>query len=435
MTQKRRFLFTAWDGGGNVPPMIGLARQLVARGHAVHVLGDPTLAPEVEEAGARHLPWTTAPHRTSRHRDHDLVKDYEGGSPLVMIRKYVADFLGAPAPRWVADTLAAIERTDSDVLVADQTLPATLIAAEKAGITSAAYSPNIWMLPTPGIPPFGTGLSLATGPIGRARDWLLHALTRRLFSVATPYLNDERVAQGLPKVDSVYDQMTRADRVIVLTSPKFDFTSPAMPKHVVYGGAVLDDPSWCAPWTSPWSSDDERPLVLVGLSSTYQNQAATLRNIVSALSELPVRALLTLGLTIEPEEVRAASNVVVVRSASHAAVLREASLLITHCGHGTTMRGLAAGVPLVCLPMGRDQNDTAERVAHRGAGLRLKPTDPPAKIRAAVARILADPSFRERAQDLGRAIREREGCVDPIEVLESLPLRRVRANDYVAAEA
>src|SRR5204863_9718645 len=105
---------------------------------------------------------------------------------------------------------------------------------------------------------------------------------------------------------------------------------------------------------SPWSSDDPRPLVLVGLSSTYQKQAAALRNIVEALSLLPVRALLTLGPTIEPGEVKGSANVVVVRSAPHAEVLRHASLLVTHCGHGTTMRGLAAGIPMVCMPMGRD---------------------------------------------------------------------------------
>jgi hypothetical protein len=31
--EPRRYLFVMWEGGGNVPPQVGLARKLVARGH------------------------------------------------------------------------------------------------------------------------------------------------------------------------------------------------------------------------------------------------------------------------------------------------------------------------------------------------------------------------------------------------------------------
>jgi MGT family glycosyltransferase len=218
--------------------------------------------------------------------------------------------------------------------------------------------------------------------------------------------------------------MLCADEVFLLTSPRFDFTSPAIPAKVQYGGPILDDPAWCESWRSPWAADDTRPLVLVGLSSTYQKQAETLRNIVAALSTLPVRALVTLGPTIPENEVQGSSNVVVVRSAPHAEVLRGASLLMTHCGHGTTMRGLVAGVPLVCLPMGRDQNDTAARVVYHGAGVRLSPQASAAKIKNAVQKVLSEPSFREKARELGRAIADGEGCVDPIQALERLADRR-----------
>src|SRR4029077_17069671 len=101
-------------------------------------------------------------------------------------------------------------------------------------------------------------------------------------------------------------------------------------------------------------------------------------------------------------------------------VLREASLLVTHCGHGTTLKGLAAGVPLVCLPMGRDQDDTAARVVHRGAGVRLKPRASAEVIRAAVERVLADKSYRESARRLADALRAGEGCVDPVAEIEAL---------------
>ncbi len=423
MNRSRRFLFAMWDGGGNVPPAIGLARRLIERGHEVRLLADPTLADEARAIGADHTPWVAAPHRKTRRPEDDIIKDYESTNPIKMIRTYIDSFVGRPAPEWAAETMAALEATRADVLVADMTIPATFMAAEKLGIPSMGYSPNIWMLPTPGIPPIGPGFAPARGPLGRARDWLMRALTHRAMSGATPYLNRARAAYGLPPVKTIYDQMLGADEVFLLTSPRFDFTSPAIPAKVRYGGPVLDDPAWCEAWRSPWAADDSRPLVLVGLSSTYQKQAETLRNIVAALSTLPVRALVTLGPTIEPSEVHGSSNVVVVRTAPHTEILRSASLLMTHCGHGTTMRGLVAGVPLVCLPMGRDQNDTAARVVHHGAGVRLSPKASAGKIRAAVERVLGDPSFRQSAQKLGRAIVDGEGCVDPVEALERLAAR------------
>jgi len=152
--------------------------------------------------------------------------------------------------------------------------------------------------------------------------------------------------------------------------------SPFVPNHVRYVGPILDDPQWAEPWKAPWSERNRNPLVLVGFSSTFQDQAPVLQNVVTALGGLPVRALVTLGEMLPDGEVQPTASVVVVRSAPHREIRRQASLLITHCGHGTTMKALTAGVPIVCIPMGRDQNDTAARVVHVGAGVRLRPRSP-----------------------------------------------------------
>ena len=47
-----KFLFVLWEGGGNVPPQLGIARRLVERGHEVRVLTEPCLASAVAAAGA-----------------------------------------------------------------------------------------------------------------------------------------------------------------------------------------------------------------------------------------------------------------------------------------------------------------------------------------------------------------------------------------------
>lgn len=423
-----RYLFTIWDGGGNVPPELTLAKKLGKRGHSVRVLGDPTIEPEARAAGCAFSPWTTAPHRKARGREHDLIRDYENVGMMQMIRQYMDEFLGGPAPRWVADTCAVLDAEPADVVVTDFALPSPLIAAEARGLKTAVLTPNIWILPTPGIPPMGPGNMPATNVFTQARDALMRWGMRLAYDKALPPINATRASLGLPPVKSTHEQMVRADRVLVLTSPVFDFTSPHQPAHLRYTGPELEDPAWCEPFRSPWPEDDPRPLVAVGLSSTFQDQVPVLRTIVEALATLDARVLMTLGGAVDLSEVPEAGSVKVVRSAPHGPLFLEAAVVLTHCGHGTAMKALAAGKPIVAMPMGRDQNDTAARIVHAGAGVRLDPKAPAKAIRDAVERMLREPSFREGARRLATAIETREGCTDAVAELEELgpraPARR-----------
>ena len=52
----------------------------------------------------------------------------------------------------------------------------------------------------------------------------------------------------------------------------------------------------------------------------------------------------------------------VARFVPHQDVLPQAAAVITHAGLGTVHAALAHGLPLVCMPIGRDQPDIAARV-------------------------------------------------------------------------
>ncbi len=208
--------------------------------------------------------------------------------------------------------------------------------------------------------------------------------------------------------------------ILVLSSATFDYAAPFVPSNVRYLGPVLDEPEWVEPWTPPWPDTCTDPLVLVGFSSTYQQQGPLLQRVVDALSSLPVRAVVTLGQMLDDSTVRSTENVTVVRSAPHNQIIADASLVLSHCGHGTTMKTLAAGVPMVCIPMGRDQNDTAARVSYHGAGVRLSPNASVKKIRNAVERVLDDEKYRINAERLAAAIADEQQTADIVGELEAL---------------
>src|SRR5207245_7707178 len=110
------------------------------------------------------------------------------------------------------------------------------------------------------------------------------------------------------------------------------------------------DPAWTEPWRSPFKASDRRPLVLVGFSTTFQNQIDVLRRVIGALGELDVRAVVTAGPAIDIASLPSAANVHVCTSAPHSQLLKEAAAVVTHAGHGTVIRALPAGRPGVCMP-------------------------------------------------------------------------------------
>lgn len=419
--QSFRFLLTMWEGGGSVPPELGVARRLIARGHHVHVLGDPTICADARAAHCTFSPWRQAPHRTSMDPSEDILEDWEVSNPLTMLERVRDRFLAGPAGAFAADTAQAIAEVHPDVLVADYLLFGSIIAAQSAAIPVAAIVPNIWMIPTRGSPSIGPGFPPAKTAVGRTRDAVMSAIVNRLFDKGLPTLNAARAASGLPPISSFYDQVLDADRIFVLSSETFDFASRYVPNNVTYVGPMLDEPGWAEPWTDP-SPESDDPLVLVAFSSTYQQQGPLLQRVVDALTSLPIRAVVTLGPTLKDNSVASSSNVAVVRSAPHRLILEHADLVVTHCGHGTTMKALAAGVPLVCIPMGRDQNDTAARVVHHGAGVRLSSKTTVKQIRGAVTEVLRHDRFADSARRLASAMAEEERSVDIAGELEAMAM-------------
>jgi UDP:flavonoid glycosyltransferase YjiC (YdhE family) len=135
---------------------------------------------------------------------------------------------------------------------------------------------------------------------------------------------------------------------------------------------------------------------------------------------LPVRLLVTLGGAIEPHEVAPAKNTWIVASAPHLEVLRETLLVVTHGGHGTVMATLMRGLPMLVIPHGRDQGDNAARLVERGAGLALSRDATSEEIRAALARLLDETSFRNAAKTLGAAVAAEAEASSLIADLESL---------------
>ena len=398
---RRTFLFTNWEGGGNITPSLEAARRLVGAGHRVRFMSEECNRPEAEAAGTSFVPWTRAPSRKDRNRASQAYDDWSRPTPEENLIATIRDLWCVPALAYAQDVIEELDRESADLVVTSEMLVGVMAGCESIAQNFAILSVNIRLAPLPGVPPMGPGLAPARNEEERALHAQIAAGVQALFDSGLPELNAARTSLGLTPLEHLMDQFDAAAVELMATSKAFDFPAERLPEQVRYVGPLISDPHWAKSWNSPWPASETRPLVAVGFSTTFQNHTAVLQKVIDALAPLPVRALLTLGGCIAADELKASDNCIIVDSAPHTVVMSEASLVINHGGHGTVMRALVNRVPMLVIPHGRDQNDNAARITERGAGLALMPDASVEDIRAACAQLLDDSRFAAAARRLG----------------------------------
>ena len=417
MTKPMNFLFTTAHMGGNVSPILPILRRLAERGHGVRLMSDDVNREDADAVGAEFAGWKRAPNRPSKSREFDppdwSVSDREG-------LRMVAGFLAGTALPYAADTREELQRKPADLVVNFDMLLGPSLGCESLGQKLALLSTQISFFPLKGIPPFGSGLGVARNPAAleeqeRAREEIV-----AMFDTGLPALNAARAEFSLPPLAHLSEQWNAAAAHWLGTARAFDLPGAELRPNMSYAGPLLGDPLWADAWRSPWPADDRRPLVMASFSTSFQNHVAILQRLVDAAADLPVRLLVTLGGPIEPGEIKPAANTIVVASAPHLEVMREAAIVVTHGGHGTIMAALANRMPILVIPHGRDQNDNAARIREHGAGLTVSRQAPTEDIRAALARLLEEGAFRERAKALGDAVMAEARDSTLIEDLEAL---------------
>jgi sterol 3beta-glucosyltransferase len=112
-------------------------------------------------------------------------------------------------------------------------------------------------------------------------------------------------------------------------------------------------------------------------------------------------------------------NFLLIDHVPHTWLFPRVSMVMHHCGAGTTHSASQAGVPSVPLPLGGDQLHWADRLARAGVAARYIARDKldTASLRAMIEFAERD-AVRERARALGAAISQEDGVGYAVEALE-----------------
>ena len=185
---------------------------------------------------------------------------------------------------------------------------------------------------------------------------------------------------------------------LVATLPQLEYPRDWPPWLRIVGPLLWEPPA--EPVAPP---PGDGPVVLVAPSTAQDPEHRLLRAALEGLASEPVRVIATWNRRRPESALPAPDNAVVVPWLSYARTMPTCDLVITHGGHGTLMRALSCGCPVVVSPAGGDMAENAARVDWAGLGVRLpRRFATPRGVRHAVRRALARPELRERAAATAR---------------------------------
>ncbi|MBA2767663.1 MAG: glycosyltransferase family 1 protein [Sporichthyaceae bacterium] len=354
-------------GEGHFGPLVPFARSLIDAGHEVRVAAPASFAPVVRKAGLEHAPFADAPPEELGAVFARVPELPRAEANATVIREVFGRCNTRAALPGVRDT---IDTWRPDLVLREPAEFASYVVADALGVPHVQVAIGLAALDE-------FFLSLVDEPL-------------REFGCASG-------AAGLraaPRLTSVPERLDTEPAPGTAEPHRFRSADPASDPVAL--------PSW-------WP-DDDLPLVYVSFGS-ITGRLATLGDLyqgaLSSLASLPVRVLLTVGEGVDHGALAPLPpNVHVERWWPQQEVMPHTSAMVGHGGFGTTMLGLAAGVPMVVLPLfSSDQFLNAARVQEVGAGIALEDGAPAVEaLGGAVQRLLDDPSYAVVAGQIAQDI-------------------------------
>ncbi|MFD7453216.1 macrolide family glycosyltransferase [Kitasatospora sp. NPDC059827] len=394
MTRPRpaHILMVSVPAHGHVNPGLAVIAELVARGHRVSYVNDPSFREVVESTGAVFVPYPSA---------LPLADDPAGwpADPVAIQDVFLDDALSM----WSV-LLENFEGDRPDLVLYDIAGFAGRALGERLGVPVVQLSSSFvgWD---------GVEEDLAevfeairNGPGGsehyrRFGAWLAGAgaVERDVEAFKN---RPERCVALVPRA-----LQPHADRV---DGRRFDFVGPC-----------FGDRSHQGRWERP---ADAEKVLLVSLGSAFTDRPAFYRACVEAFGDLPGwHVVLQIGKHTDLAELGDVPDAVEVhRWVPQLSVLAQADAFVTHAGMGGSSEGLFHAVPMIAVPQAVDQFANADALEGLGVARRLDTgAATAAALRGALLELVGDPAVGERLAVLAAAGRAEGGTARAVDLIEA----------------
>ncbi|MEW2458325.1 macrolide family glycosyltransferase [Streptomyces albus] len=386
--------FLPYPAYGHMLPVLPVVTELVARGHRVTCFATEEFLDRVRATGARALPYD--PPLSSDPPPDVVDADECARAPLKNLTSSMA-------------VLPAVERGFADgapdVIAYDTTLWLTgRLLALRLGRPTVQLSP--------------TFISNEHYSLGEHHQEFAGRIDREHPAIVEFGDRLRRIAAGtgLPEERQAELFFGHEEFTVAFVPKEFQFAAETFDERHLFVGPTAGDGDGTQ-WQPPAGG---RPVLLVSLGTTVNNQPGFFRRCVEAFAELPWHTVFALGGRISPDELGPLPPHVEAHPwVPLADVLRHASVFLCQSGMGSVLESLRAGVPMVAVPHHPEQHINAKRLTELGLALVVQREDTGVEmLRAAVEKVAGDAGMRERAGQMRRHIRAAGGAVRAADAIE-----------------
>lgn len=363
-------IVTAIGSAGDINPMLMFACELAKRAHDVEFIANGYFEEKVTKAGLKFLALGSA---ELYQKAVDDPRMWDPPRAFQAVWQTLNDSL-----KLNIELIEANMKSDT-VLVGSTLAFASRLVQEKHHLKGSTVhlAPSCIIsahdpMAMPGMP-FVPNMPLA------ARHLLMSSIDRFFLDTTCKNdLNRIRNEYGLPPVKSVMrNWMHSTDQVIGAFPDWYAQPQPDWPPHtVLVGFPVYDRPEdqSLSEELEQFLNAGEAPVIFTA-GSAMAHSKKHFETAVEAAASAGLRAVLVSAF---PEQIPAnlPSNILHVKYAPFSVLFPRACVVQHHGGIGTSIQGLAAGVPQLVTPFAHDQFDNAFRLSKIGVARELNKLDP-----------------------------------------------------------
>ena len=381
------FAFVAPPLRGHYRPLSNLAAELIARGHRATFLHHQDAAPLVEADGAG--------FEALGERTPPVARWTE---PMARIRGLIGlgGTLGGMTrftDMFCLEAPAVLRRIGADALIVDQLEAGGGLVAEHLGLPFASIAVTVPINREPSVPPPYVGWRHDPSERGMRRNlggWrVADFLMRRVGD------GIERNARrlGLPPRRRLEDCLSPMLQISQMVRG-LDFPRSRLPAGFHYTGPFRA--------TSPDAFDlapgDGRPLVYCTLGTLQGSRSGLFRKVAHACTKLDLRLVISQGNRGRLKPGDLPGNPLVYDWVPQEAVLAQADLVVCHGGMNSVLEPLAAGLPMVVMPLAFEQSAIAARLDYAGVARAVGWRSSARRLAEAIAEARTSPGLRQRAR-------------------------------------
>jgi zeaxanthin glucosyltransferase len=309
-------------------------------------------------------------------------------------------------------------RAGLDGVIVDQAEACSGSVAEVAGLPWVSVASALSMNIEPAVPLLFTTWSYSQNGFAVLRNRAVYSLLELAALKTRHIINRYRKQWGLRPLLCTNDAFSPFAQLSQQIA-EFDFPRQHLPACFHYVGPIR--PASRTAVSFPWDRLDGRRLIYASLGTVNQHRSV-LEAIAQSCAGLDAQLVLSLGGAGKVEEFRdLPRSPLVVEFAPQLDLLERAALTITHAGLNTTLESLAAGVPLVAIPLNFDQFGVAARIRWTGTGdfLKLR-TLTPDRLKALVHEVLEKPRYAQAAARMRDAIAATNGPQRAADIIQQV---------------